>query len=583
MNSARIIVVGLFAGLIGLGIGYFLFRQTAGPDAQEHTHQEDQAPSGEETIYTCSMHPQIRQNEPGLCPICEMELIPLEENASDDPLVLQMSRTATELAAVRTTKVDVATGESKVMSLNGKIQADERRVSSQVAHVPGRLEELFVTFTGEQVKRGQRLARIYSPALVTAQRELLEALRFADQNPDLVEAARKKLYYWNIPEETVREIEESGKIQETITVYAEKGGVVRSRKVSVGDYVKEGEVLFDLVDLGRVWVLFDAYEEDLSHLDLGDRVVFTTPAIPGQRFETRISFIDPTIDPITRVAVVRAEVSNTNGRLKPEMFVRGSFRSSLNTGGDLVVPKTAVLWTGKRSVVYVRLPDREIPSFEYREILLGESLGEQYLVKEGLQPGEEVVTHGAFSIDAAAQLNNQQSMINRMVEGKAGTTGGSPDHREEAGPEFRKQLSALTDAYVQLKDALVATDAEAASARARGVLQALGKVDMLLLEGEPHDYWMQKRNELEDHAQRIVELNEVEAQRKQFESLSDIMIDLVKAYGISSQELYVQHCPMAFDDEGADWLSYERQIQNPYFGDKMLKCGLVTDSLFVLR
>lgn len=224
-----------------------------------------------------------------------------------------------------------------------------------------------------------------------------------------------------------------------------------------------------------------------------------------------------------------------------------------------------------------------MPTFEYREVTLGEALGESYLVKDGLSIGEEVVTNGTFAVDAAAQLNNQASMMNRnvMVEGMAPPA--APDFREDAPLEFQKQLQALANRYLILKDALVETDPEAAANAGQDFLAGLNQVDMSLLRGPAHNFWMGQLNAMRAHAGRIAKADKVEEQREQFDFLSNLLIETIRAFDIEGAKLYVQHCPMAFDDRGADWISNETQILNPYFGDKMLKCGLVKDSLFAFK
>lgn len=581
--NMKIILTAIVAVAIGLAVGYFLFggKQQAAP-GETHNHEgEAVQTASEEQIWTCSMHPQIRQNEPGLCPICEMDLIPLEANTSNDPLVLEMTEAAIKLLQVETTTIGVELGgEGKSIPLSGKVQADERLASSQVAHVPGRIEKLYVTFTGEQVNQGQKLATLYSPELITAQRELLEALKLGEVNPGLIEAARNKLRFWKIGEAAIKEIELKGKVQETFTVYADESGIVTNRRVAVGDYVKQGEPLFDLMNLHKVWVLFDAYEEDLSVISLGDRIAFTTPSVPGRTFQTRITFIDPVINPKTRVASLRTEVSNPNGLLKPEMFVTGIYQKKASSKAQLTVPKSAVLWTGNRSVVYVKLPDTTIPSFKFKEIELGEGLGNSYLVLEGLEPGEEVVTNGNFAIDAAAQLNNQVSMMNKDVMAKGADHAlHLPDYTEDAPTEFKQQLAQVSEAYLVLKDAFVATDSEQAKTAAGQVLDALANTDMALLKGDAHVYWMEQLKALQSHAEKITTLTNVEEQRKQFDFLSEALIKVIKVFGIPSNTYYVQHCPMAFDNKGADWISDVAEIKNPYFGDKMMKCGTVKDTI----
>ncbi|MCB0535451.1 MAG: efflux RND transporter periplasmic adaptor subunit [Saprospiraceae bacterium] len=575
MKNWKFILTILVTALVSLGAGYFIFGGSSAVDHTEHTSTD----TASTEIWTCSMHPQIRQSEPGKCPICGMDLIPLSDaSTSDNPLVMEMTQEAVKLANIQTKVVGSSQGGSKSILLTGKIQADERRVSSQVAHVPGRIEELFISFTGESIRRGQKLATIYSPELVSAQRELFEAQKMAASRPQLLEAARNKLRYWKIPEATIEQIEKSGQIQPNITVYADQSGIVLKRRVAVGDYIKEGTVLFDIANLNRLWVLFDAYEEDLAEIRLGDVVEYSVPALPGRIFSARISFIDPVINPQTRVASLRAEVVNTSGLLKPEMFIRGTIKTySGGKKGMLAVPKTAVLWTGTRSVVYVEQPDAAVPSYEFREIEIGDALGDQYVVKSGLEPGERVVVNGAFVIDAAAQLNNMASMMNRNVQ-QTGMAASIPDHSGHTPVKFRAQLMDVVQAYMPLKDALIQTDLKTAKAATPALLAALGRVNMTLLDGEAHMYWMRKLEVLQAHSKGIAEATKIELQRKQFSFFTNALVEVLTAFGAGDSTLYLQHCPMAFDNEGADWLSRDKGIQNPYFGDKMLSCGTIKET-----
>ncbi|MCR9098925.1 MAG: efflux RND transporter periplasmic adaptor subunit [bacterium] len=581
MQQIKVPLLILIALLVGLGAGYLLFGGGAAAPETAH-HHEAGASDAAGTTWTCSMHPQIRRDEPGDCPICGMDLIQQSEMASDDPLNFEMTREAARLANIQTTIVgESATEAGTTLQLSGKVQADERRASSQVAQVPGRIEKLYVSFTGEQVYKGQKLAELYAPDLIAAQRELLEAVKLQEVNPRLLEAARNKLRYWKIAPEQINEIIESGEIQETFPLYATESGVVTQRRVAVGDYVAQGESLFDLMNLSTVWAVFDAYEEDLPQIEVGDRITFSTPAVPGQRFSGRVTFIDPLIDKDRRVVAVRTEVRNPNGKLKPEMLVTGELLGE-TTGEQLAltVPKSAVLWTGERSVVYVRVPDTDIPTFQYRELELGEAKGDRYRVTDGLEAGEEVVTYGNFSIDAAAQLNNQASMMNRDIQIKvAGGAKEAPNYRAAAPKIFKQQLGNAIEAYLRLKDALVATNAETAAVQAKAFTDAVEGISSDGITGEALEYWRQQRGALMAHSKQVAETEAVAEQRTQFDFLSQALISTVKAFGAAEQTYYVQHCPMAFDWEGADWISDVQEIRNPYFGDEMLACGTVEETL----
>ena len=399
---------GLFI-VIGLFIGWAVFHS---PEKAEESHDHS-AEVKKAEIWTCSMHPQIRMDKPGKCPICAMDLIPLIQSGTSgmDSGAVHLTKESAELANVLTTIVGTQ-NPVKELRLYGKVQADERLLQNQVAYIPGRIEKLMVNFTGEMVRKGQPLALIYSPELVTAQQELLEAAKTKGTQPEIYEAAKEKLHQWKLTDKQIEGIENSGKVQANMEVESTASGIVTARRVNNGDYVSQGSVLYEVSDLSRVWVLFDAYESDLPFLKKGDKVEFSIQALPGTAYSGTIMFIDPVIDPVNRVAKVRLEMSNPGAKLKPEMFATGIVKSNLSEYKDkLVIPRSAVLWTGKRSIVYVKQTGDE-PVFKIREIELGPQLGNSYVVTEGLQDGEEIVTQGAFSVDAAAQLEGKPSMMN---------------------------------------------------------------------------------------------------------------------------------------------------------------------------
>jgi Cu(I)/Ag(I) efflux system membrane fusion protein len=345
-----------------------------------------------------------------------MDLIPLKNMQSGgddiDPNEISMTESAAKLASIQTTIVGKGSPQKKTY-LHGKIQEDERRIALITARFGGRIEELFVNFTGQNVSKGEKLATIYSPELVTAQRELLEAAAFKETHPSLYNAAVGKLRLWDLTEKQIKAIEEKGEPLLYFDILSPIAGTVTMRHVSIGDYVKLGTALFKVVDLTKVWVLFDAYESDLPWIKQNDNVEFTIQSIPGKNFTGKVSFIDPFIDAKTRVAKVRVELNNSKQEVKPEMFVLGALSSKIaNSKDQILIPKTALLWTGKRAVVYVKVPDRNNPTFLYREIVLGPDAGDYYVVADGLKVGEEIAVNGVFKVDAAAQLQGLPSMMN---------------------------------------------------------------------------------------------------------------------------------------------------------------------------
>jgi Cu(I)/Ag(I) efflux system membrane fusion protein len=435
--------------LAGILIGWLIFHPSKVKEELKDSLTEEAAA----TIWTCSMHPQIRMDKPGKCPICGMDLIPLIKggSATVDPDAIHMTEEAAMLARVETSVVS-RQKPTRQIRLYGKVQVDERQLQNQVSHLSGRIEQLYASFTGETIEMGQTLAKIYSPEVITAQQELLEAAKTKSIQPSIYEAAKEKLRQWKLADAQIDAIETSGSVQYTLGIVSNTTGVVMERLVNEGDYVSRGTILYRIADLSKVWVMFDAYETDLQFLRKNDKMKFMLKAYPGTEFTGTIAFIDPVIDPVTRVAKVRLEADNRSGRLKPEMFATGIVQSVLSGYGDeLVIPQSAVLWTGVRSVVYVKQPGgSDGPVFRMREVTLGPSLGDGWVVKAGLTDGEEVVTNGTFSVDAAAQLEGRPSMMNREGGSQAAvhdhskmTAGG--DEPEMTGMQMAAQQAPSPD------------------------------------------------------------------------------------------------------------------------------------------
>ncbi len=407
VKYALILIAGLFFGWI-----FFSGGSSNGDHSAEHHHHH----GDEETVWTCSMHPQIRLEEPGLCPLCAMDLIPLQSNssgdASIDPDAIQLSNEAIALANIQTTRVS-RQNPVKEVRLYGTIQVDERLSQSQTSHVSGRIEKLYVNFTGESVQEGQVIATIYSPEVMTAQQELIEASKVQDIDPSLLKAVRDKLRLWKLSDEQIARIEQSGEVSPHIDITANTSGIVVSKNINQGDYISPGSILFDIANLSQVWAVFDAYESDLPFLKRGDKLEYTLQSLPGKTFSGTISFINPILDPATRTAKIRVETANSRGELMPEMYASAVVSAQLNQyNNEIVIPKSAILWTGKRSIVYVKQPDTETPAYLLRQVELGPSLGDSYVVMTGINDGDEIVTNGAFIVDASAQLAGKTSMMN---------------------------------------------------------------------------------------------------------------------------------------------------------------------------
>lgn len=587
-KSIIIVIVTLVVGLLA---GWLIFGGNRSNSHDDHEHIKTEI-SGE-TIWTCSMHPQIRQNEPGDCPICGMDLIPLVDDQDDsiDPNAISMSPTAMQLASVSTAIVR-KTNPIKQVRLSGKIQPDERLVYSQSSHIPGRIEKLLVNFTGEFVTKGQTIAYVYSPELVTAQEELFEAQKIAESQPLLFASAKEKLKNWKLSDKQIEQVLVSGKTQDEFPIRADVAGYVTSKMINLGDYVRKGETIYKIADLSKVWVLFDVYESDISWIKKGDKVDFTIASLPGDSFTSSITFLDPVIDPKTRVAKARVEYNNANGKLKPEMFASGMVDAKLaNKSNSLVVPKTAVMWTGKRSVVYVKTQSEKGVNFIIREVTLGAALGDGYLIEQGLVEGEEIAVNGTFSIDAAAQLAGKPSMMNPEEEpvmtghNQEGLNAGEIESKAAESKyltidkQAKEALQPLYASYLKWKDALVNDDFADAQKMAVNMKSALGKIGMSLFKDDAHNAWMNYQERLGNSLEHVPHFSDIEQFRKVFQTVSTTMIEMTNTFKPLGETIYVQHCPMADNNKGADWLSTFKEIKNPYFGSSMLTCGEVTKEI----
>ena len=565
--SNQYIRYGLFV-IIGLFLGWLFFSTSNSDESKKSDSTETKIAE----IWTCSMHPQIRMDKFGKCPLCAMDLILLNQNSAEamDPDEIHFTKEAAQLANVLTTVV-TKQKPIKELRLFGKVQVDERMIQSQVAHISGRIEKLFINFTGESVRKGQILALIYSPDLITAQQELLETVKTKQVYPEIYEAAKEKLLQWKLTPKQIANIENSKKIKTNIEVYATSNGIVTAKQINVGDYVGQGTVLFEVSDLSRIWVQFDAYESDLHFIKKGNKIDFTIQAIPNEFFNGIISFIDPVIDPSTRVAKVRLEINNQQGKLKPEMFVTGYVKANLDQyQNKLVVPKTAVLWTGKRSIVYVKKPGND-PIFKIRQIELGPILGNSYVVEKGLTEGEEIVTEGAFSVDAAAQLEGKPSMMNS----KDDALNNENIQKITISKEAKKALESIINDYVVLQTALASDDFNKAQKQIINLQKTIPNVNMELFTGESHEIWMEFQSKIVNNLNKLEKEKDIEKIRKSFLNLSVTYVAIIETFGPFSKKIYLINCPMANNDKGGNWLSFSKEVKNPYYGKSMLTCGVV--------
>ena len=516
-------IAALALVLAAVGLGYLLgHRAQPLPEGAAQAPQTAAPEKASILYWTCAMHPQVHEPGPGKCPICGMDLIPVraETGAPTSLREFVTSAEAAKLMQIEVTPVERRSVDAEVR-LVGKMAYDETRLKYITAWVPGRLDRLYVDYTGVAVAQGDNMVDVYSPDLVTAQAELLQALEFSKKGAkdgsasglaeQTLEAAREKLRLLGLTAQQIVDVEQRGKPADHVTVLAPIGGIVIQKSATQGMYVEPGTRLYTIADLSHVWLMMDAYESDLAWLRLGQDVSIEAAAYPGRTLHGSIAFIDPVLDPMTRTVKVRVDVPNPDGALKPEMFAHTVVHAGLTSGAGaeaarpLVIPASAALVTGTRAVVYVELPGTQSPTFEGREIVLGPRAGDAYVVRSGLKEGELVVTNGNFKIDSALEIQAKPSMMNPEGSGTGGGMAGMemsmpgmampegqtmPQQTAMGVPDqFGRQLRAVTAAADAVAAAVEAGKPDEARSAYHALGDAVAQVNADLVSGDARLMW----------------------------------------------------------------------------------------------
>jgi membrane fusion protein, copper/silver efflux system len=576
--------------LVGLVIGSTLFSRVTAPadDGVDGVRAaQGDLDEGDGVEWTCSMHPQVRQPGPGSCPICGMDLIPVS-TGDDDGVHGDLPRLTVSDRAAALMAVQVWPAERRDLAgevrLSGVIGYDETRVSDVILRTEGQVERLYVNYEQASVTRGQRVADIYSPAILTASQELLQARRAAERGgmSELVEAAAAQLISLGVTRGQIDRILETGEPARTYALHSPGAGVVTELGGRQGEWLQAGSRLMRVAGLERVWAQFEAYERDLARLRVGQSMQFTVESFPGQPFVGTVAFIDPVVDGARRTARVRVQVDNPGALLKPGMLVRGQATGSGSNGAGaapLVIPATAPLVTGQRSLVYIQLPGFDRPTFEPREVTLGARDGAYWEVTDGLVEGDLVVANGAFRIDSELQIRGRASMM-------GGAQPASParhDHGEQLRDTGReavqlsaaggRQLEVVVQAYLDVAEALSRDEPGAARDAARALDSALAAAGLAGLDGDAGREWARIRRDLRSHASAMAATGEIAVLRRELLPLSQLVELAVRSF--TSDEvspLFRAVCPMVDGGEGS-WLTRVERIENPYHGENMFGCG----------
>ncbi len=519
--------------------------------------------------YTCAMHPSVRSKDPGKCPICGMELVPvLKKNAQASAASASLSELKPNEFTVpigRRQQIGVTYATVKLRSLSRTIRAvgfivpDQKRNWSFVSRVEGYVQQLFVASPGEIVEKDAPLLSIYSPDLLTTERELMILLRSRRNatTDRLIQAARFRLHQWNVTDPQIAELEKSMQPSEVLILHSPFRGIVAKVAVPQGTSVKVGDALVDVVDLSEVWVWADFYETEIGLLRQGQKVGVTSVSYPGRTFDGTVAVVDPFVDPLKRTARVRIDVENAEFLLRPGMYVNATLQFEPVVA--LAIPVEAVMPTGLRNVVFV---DKGEGRLESRLITLGGEFGNFYAVRKGLAAGERIVTSANFLIDAESKMQGALKDFDDN-HSESSSTG------DEANPSL-----ALPSPYEALIKSYLALHALLAADRFEGVNQLGDELRREVAEIAVGDEDM-KHNSLKNKTLEQV-LNhfkpaDLEQARVGFGHVSKALLEVLKEIP-SPRVLYVMRCPM-WNSSPSEWVQVSKKVENPFLGQAMATCG----------
>jgi len=528
------------------------------------TSKEELTIKAESGRWTCSMHPKVDGEEQETCPLCSMELVFISNSPNElANNQIAMSEEATALANIQTTVVDKTNSAGISLKLSGTVTTNKRTDAVQTILYDGRIDELYSSYIGKKIRSGQEIGKVYSPELYLAQDKLLTSVSYKETHKNLYESARNTLGLWKISDKQIDKMIAQGKPMISFPLYADVTGTVTEALATVGNYYKQGDPIYRVSDLRSVWVVLDAYEEQLQLLKVGQEVELRFKALPNEVIVSKVSFIEPVMQKDKRTLAVRILVKNEKGKLKPGMFTEAHIKAKSNQENVITIPKSAVLWTGKRSIVYKK-PYSENSIFELVEVELGQSFTDSYEVIAGLVLGDEIVTHGAFTVDAAAQLMGKTSMMNKSIKEK------HPFQYKELSPIDTKDFKPLTidsnigvehllTTYFEFKDALVTADYNLAQQQINKLNKGIEVA--LKNEGISTSSWKSVQKGMEI----LMNASDIESLRKGFKPFSNDLINIIRTTKDAPMKVYVQFCPMADEGKGASWLSLNETIENPYW------------------
>lgn len=569
MSSRTSLFLPVAIGVAAVALSFLL---PACSNDHQDTATHDHKP-GTVQYWTCGMHPWVILPEPGDCPICGMDLVPLDPDKFSgeiaiNPIVVQNMGVRVQ---------EVTSGPLvKTIRTVGIIDYDEENVRDVNTKVSGWIEELYVDSLGARVTKGEPLFSLYSPQLYSAQEDFLIAAKSGKGS--LLNAARTRLDYFDIRPEQIAALRTAGKPQKALDVSSPFSGVVIAKHANEGMRIEPGMQVYRIADLSKLWVLVTVYEYQLPYVREGQDAVMTLPYIPGRKFEGDVVYVYPYLDKKTREAQVRLEFDNADGLLKPGMFANVELRNTLAQEKTLV-PRAAVIDTGARQVAFVSLGEGK---FEPRSVETGLTTDDGKIeVLSGLKPGEMVVSSGQFLLDSEA---NMRESLAKMVKGEPAAeqkpvvaAGGASTLTAMPEP-LAAELTKALDAYFVIQDALADDTTDGVAAAAKTFAGAIGAMQKVSLPEHQH-FWHELSEPLSaavKESAAVATAEDIADARLALGNLSVAFRKLVMATGIPPgypREVQALHCPMFTEDQGgAIWLQTGDEVRNPYMGSAMLGC-----------
>lgn len=522
-------------------------------------------------VYSCSMHPHIRESKPGICPVCQMKLAPFGAGVMVQGSTITLGRSVTQVIHLQTERV---TRQSLKRSLRvaGLIEDNDTSHKRMSAYVDGRIEKLYINYLGAEVAAGQPLALMYSPTLYMAEREYVALLRqtvptnfpaIVAEHDRAMNAAALKLKRLGLNQKQIEMLANKPEADHFSEVLAPISGTVVMREIYQGQYVKEGDKLFELADFSKMWFQFSLYEQDLAWVRPGQMVTVSTHATPGKEFTAPITFIDPTIDDKTRTAKVRVELDNPliekDGRKFRELYHKMYASAVVQVDVPLatVVPRSAVLSPGATPVVYIETGPNK---YEPRKVRLGRLGDDGWEVLDGLEVGESVVLNGNLLLDSVAQLEQVPAVERLRLE-----------LLDAAQLEAATQLLRAID---RAGAALATDDLAALNERMASIADSIKKIQSAsAVKG-----WEKLFTAFITPSTAAANLA---VARQQFHPLSMAAAQLVRQgrrVQPTWREASVYLCPMvdaavANAPKTGYWIQFAGPLQNPYMGKRMSNCG----------